>query len=173
MTLHPSFSNSSSQEHSLFFSQNFSYSMPLLRTTPLVQLLLHIDTSFPISPILYCSSQILALHKLYTPHSFCGPHLFQIFHQLPLATPGTLKSTTFNGPPFTIRCSRAPFPYLKHLITLLLSSITLNFLLSHTLPNLLTSQHNSSSSPHLPTTAGLSQTCHHSHSATPVLSQER
>ena len=29
--------------------------MPLLRTTPLVQLLLLIDTSWPLSPILYCS----------------------------------------------------------------------------------------------------------------------
>ena len=34
--LPPNFSNTSSQEHSLSFSQQFSYPMPLLRTTPLV-----------------------------------------------------------------------------------------------------------------------------------------
>ena len=40
------FSNTSSQEHSLSFSQHYLYPMPRLRTTPLVQLvLLHIDTS--------------------------------------------------------------------------------------------------------------------------------
>ena len=33
-----------SQEHSLSFSQHFSNSMPLLRTTLMVQLLLHLDT---------------------------------------------------------------------------------------------------------------------------------
>ena len=50
VTLQPNFSNTSSQEHSLSFSQHFfSYPMPLLRTTPLVQLLLHIDTSWPLS----------------------------------------------------------------------------------------------------------------------------
>ena len=44
-TLQPNFSNTSSQEHSLSFSQHFSYPMPLFRTTPLVQLLFNIDTS--------------------------------------------------------------------------------------------------------------------------------
>ena len=42
--LQSNFSNTSSQEHPLSFSQHFSYPMPLLRTTPLVQLLLHRDT---------------------------------------------------------------------------------------------------------------------------------
>ena len=46
-----------------------------------------------------------------------------------------------NCPPFSITCIRPPFPYLEHLITLLLPTFTLNFLLSHTLPNSLTSRH--------------------------------
>ena len=70
VTLQPSFSDTSSQEHSLSFSQYFSYPMPLLRTTPLVQLHLRIDTSWPLFLILYCSGHFLALTKLYTPHSF-------------------------------------------------------------------------------------------------------
>ena len=37
-TLQPNLSNTSSQEHLHSFSQHFSYPMPLLRTTPLVQL---------------------------------------------------------------------------------------------------------------------------------------
>ena len=41
--------------------------MPLLRTTLLVQLLLLIDTSWPLSPILYCSGHFSALPKLYIP----------------------------------------------------------------------------------------------------------
>ena len=39
-TLQPNFSNTSSQERSLSFSQHFSYPMPLLHRMPLVQLLL-------------------------------------------------------------------------------------------------------------------------------------
>ena len=57
------------QEHSLAFSQHFSCPMPLLRTTPLVQLLLHIDTSSHLSPILYCSAHFSELHTLNTPHA--------------------------------------------------------------------------------------------------------
>ena len=61
--------------------------------------------------------------------------------------PGHLKqSTSSNGSPFSITCIRPPFPYLEHLITSLLSSYTLNFLFSHTLPNLLTSLRNFSES---------------------------
>ena len=51
-----------SQEHSLSFSQHFSYPMFLLRITPLVQLLLHIDTSWPLSQIPYCSPHFSALY---------------------------------------------------------------------------------------------------------------
>ena len=71
---------------SLSFSQYFTHFMPLLSTMPLVQLLLHIDTSWPLSPILYCSANFSVLPKLYTPHSFCVPHPFHILHQLLLAT---------------------------------------------------------------------------------------
>ena len=46
---------------------------------------------------------------------------------------------------FSITCIRSTLPYLEHLITLLLSSFTLNFLLSHTLPHSLTNLHNFSS----------------------------
>ena len=70
--------------------------MLLLRTTPFVQLLLPIDTSWPLSPILYCSGHFSALPKLYTlytPHSFCVPHPFHILHRLPL-------SISSNGSPF-------------------------------------------------------------------------
>ena len=86
--IQPNFSNTSSQEHSLSFSQHFSYLMPLL-CTPLVELLLRLDTSWPLFPIVYCSGHFSALLKLYTPHSFCVPHTFHILHRLPLATPGT------------------------------------------------------------------------------------
>ena len=74
----PNLSNASSEEHSLSFSQHFSNPMPLLRTTPLVQLLLLIDTSWPLSPILYYSAHFSALPTLYTPHSFCAPHPFHL-----------------------------------------------------------------------------------------------
>ena len=61
--------------------------------------------------------------------------------------PSYLKqSTSSNGSPSSITCIRSPLPYLKHLITLLLPTVTLNFLLlSHTLANSLTNLHNFSS----------------------------
>ena len=71
VTPQPNFSNTSSQEHSLSFSRHFSYLMPLLHPTPLVQLLLHINTSWPLSPVLYCPAHFSALPMLYAPHSFC------------------------------------------------------------------------------------------------------
>ena len=51
-----------------------------------------------------------------------------------------------NGSPYSITCIRSPLLYLEHLITLLLPIFTLNFLLSHTLPNSLTNLHKSSES---------------------------
>ena len=89
VTLQPNVSNTSSPEHSLSFSQHFSYPMPLLRTTPLEQLLLHRDTTWPFFPVLYCSAHFSALPTLYTLNSFCAPHPCHIIHQLPLAIPGT------------------------------------------------------------------------------------
>ena len=56
----------------------------LLSTTPMVQLLLHIDTSWPFFPILYYSAHFSALPMHYTPHSLCVPHPFHILNQLPL-----------------------------------------------------------------------------------------
>ena len=79
VTLQPNFSNTSSQEYSLTFSQHFSYPMPLLRTTPFVQLLLQIDASWPaFIPNTQLLSTLSALPTLYVPHSFCVPHPFHI-----------------------------------------------------------------------------------------------
>ena len=50
------------------------------------------------------------------------------------------QSTSSNGSLYSIICIRPLFPYLEHLITLLLPTFTLNFLLSHTLPNSFTMQ---------------------------------
>ena len=58
----------------------WSYPMPLLRTTPFVQLVFHIDTSWPLFPFLYCSAHLSVLPTLSTPHSFCVPHPFHILH---------------------------------------------------------------------------------------------
>ena len=81
--------NTSTQERSLSFSRNFSYPMPLLCTTPLVQLLHHMDIFFASipNPLLYSTFSVL--QTLYTPHSFRVSHSFHNFNLLPLATPGT------------------------------------------------------------------------------------
>ena len=52
------------------------------------------------------------------------------------------QSTSSKGSPFSLACVRPPFPYLEHLITLFLPTFTLNFLLSHALPNSFISLHN-------------------------------
>ena len=91
--------------------------MTLLRTTALVQLLLHIVTSWPLSPILYCSAHFSVLPMLYTPHSFRVPH------HPPAATCDLRylkQSTSSNDSSFSITCTRPLLPYLEHLITLLL-----------------------------------------------------
>ena len=74
-TLQPNFSNTSSQEHSLSFSQHFLYPMRLLRATPLVQLLLHIDTFWPLSPILIAQDTFQC-----SPIS--GPHIYSVYHNI-------------------------------------------------------------------------------------------
>ena len=97
MAIQPNFSNTSSQEHSLFFSQHFSYQC-LLRTMPLVQLLIRIDTSWPLSPILNCYAHFSTLPTLYTPHSLCTTSL----SHPPLAA--TCDPTYLNKPlPLTVR----------------------------------------------------------------------
>ena len=73
VTLQPNFSNTSSQEHSLSFSQHVSYPMPLLSTKQLVQLLLHIVTSWPLSLVLYYSDHFSA-------HPFSIPLIHSVFH---------------------------------------------------------------------------------------------
>ena len=115
--------------------------MPMLRTTRLVQLLLHIDISWPLPPILYCSGHFSALPKLSTNYSFCVPHPFHILHQLSLETPSN-NPLPLAVHLFIITCIRSTLPYLEHLITLLLTTFTRNFLLSHILPNSFTNQHN-------------------------------
>ena len=121
----------------------YAYATPIIFNW---ELLLHIDTSWPSSPILYCSAHFSMLPMLYTPHLLCVPHPF---HILPLlaatCVPRNLNQPTyFKGFPFSITFIRPPFPYLVHLITLLFPIFTLNFL-SHTLPNSLTILHNFSS----------------------------
>ena len=63
-------------EHSRSFSHYFSYPVPLLRTTPLVQLLLRIDTCWPLSPILYFSANFSA----------CSIPLIHSVYHIPLTT---------------------------------------------------------------------------------------
>ena len=145
MTIQTNFSNTSSQEHSLSFSQHFSYPMFLLISTPLAQLLFHIDTSstFIPNPLLISAFFRAPLAPLI--------HLIYYAYQIAFTTsisctcdPRHLtQSTSSNGSPyFSLTCIRPPFPYLEHLTTLLLPTFTLNFLLSHALPNLLNSLHN-------------------------------
>ena len=60
--------------------------------------------------------------------TFCVPHAFHNLHQLPLRTRYLKQSTYSNGSPFSLACIRIPFPYLEHLVTLLLPTFTLNFI---------------------------------------------
>ena len=110
--------------------------MPQLRTMPLVQLLLHIDsdTSCP-----YPQSSI-AQHTFQRSPSFISlnhsvQHIpFTSSISCHLRSQVLKQSTSSNGSPFCITCIRPPLPYVNHLITLLLPTLTVNFLLSHTLP---------------------------------------
>ena len=127
VTLQPNFPNTSSQEHLLSFSQHFSY-----RTTPLVQLLLHIDTSWPLSPILYGSEHFSALSKaIPLIHSVYHIHFISSI-SCHLQSLVLKQYTSSNVSPFNITCIRPPAPNLEHLITLLLPTLTRNFLLSDT-----------------------------------------
>ena len=182
--------------------------MPLRRTTPLVQLLFHIDTSWPLSQssigqhTFQCSPR--CVHRtikvdsiLYQKYAFwryspfrhevhcyilagiinwefqlkyedivisndfnLNKHFF--FLSFLFLHPSFIQCTTsFSHPPsaatcdprylkqplpVTVRhlesCIRLPFLYLEHLKILHLPTFTLNFLLSHTVPNSLTSPHN-------------------------------
>ena len=138
--------------------------MPLLRTSPLVQLLFHTDTAshfrqssidktFSSLPVIY--SFILCRISLSHPRSAatCNPRY--------------LKSTFSYGFPFI----RITFTYR----VLLLRTFTHHFLLSHTLPNSLTILHNFSESAASAVSSAnnscFSRTCHHPHIAVPTLSQ--
>ena len=113
---------------------------------PLVQLLLHIDIHWPLS------QSSIAQHTFeWSPRSVPLIHLCtaSLSHPPSAATcnPRYLKQyTSSNSLLFSITCIQPPLAYLEHLITLLLQTFTLNFLLSHTLPNSLTSLNNFSES---------------------------
>ena len=154
--------------------------MPLLRTMPLVYNYSFIQTqhffSFIPNPLLLRTlfSTAQALYSWFIP---CTTWLS---HPPTAATCDhryLSQFTSSNGSPLSITCIRPPFPYLERLITFLLTALTLNYLLSHTPPNSLTSLNNFSSESttivlyHQQITAGLSQTCDHSHSAAPALFQ--
>ena len=66
VTLQSNFSKTSSQEHSLSYSQHFSCPIPLLFTMPLVQLLLHVGTSRFIPSPLLLSTLFSAPHVLHS-----------------------------------------------------------------------------------------------------------
>ena len=105
--------------------------LPLLRSMSLVQLVLHVDTSWPLSTILYCSAHFAPSFLLCTT---------TLSHPTSAATcyPRYLKLST-SSLSFRITCIWPLFPYLQQLITFLLPTFTLNFFLSHSLPNSLTS----------------------------------
>ena len=109
--------------------------MLLLRTTPLVKLLIHLDTSLLSQSSI--AQHIFSSPMLYTPHpksaATCDPRYLK-------------QSTSPKCSAISLTCIR-PFPYLEHLRTKLLPTFTLNFLLSHSLPNSITSIHNFSSQP--------------------------
>ena len=134
--------------HKYFISRTFTFSFSALliphasalynaigTITPSYR---HFFTFFP--NLLLFSTLFSAPHSLYPLLILCPTSLSQ-----PLSVdtygPRYLKrSSSLNGSPFSLTCIRPPFPYLEHLITLLLPT-TLNFL-SHNLPNSLTSLHN-------------------------------
>ena len=106
MTLQSNFSNTSYQEHSLSFSQQFSYAMPLLRTMPFLQLLLHVHfLAFIHNPLLVSilfrtpnvkyPSIILCTTSLSCPLSAatCDPRYFKC-------------STSSNGSSFSMTCTQ-------------------------------------------------------------------
>ena len=79
----------------------------------------------------------------------CSIPLIHSVHHIPF-TSSICRHLQSPGTPFSITCIRLPLPYLEHLITLLLPTLTLNFLFSHTLPKSLASLLNFSSLPSQP-----------------------
>ena len=105
----------------------------------------YIYTTWPLSQILYCSAHFSALPTLYTHiHSvYHIPFTLSIICNLRTQVLKTIHSC--KGSPFSITFIRPPLPYLEHLITLLLPTLTLNFVFSHTISNSLTNLHSSES----------------------------
>ena len=107
-TLQQNFSNTSFQEHSLSFSQRFSYPMPLLRTTPLVLLL---RTLFSAPQALYPSFILCTTSFSHPPSAAtCDPRYLK-------------QSTSSKSSPFSITCIRSPLPYLEQQFIYLLPGL--------------------------------------------------
>ena len=102
----PNFQINSSQELSLSFSEHFPYRMPLLRTTPLVQLFLYIDTQSSIVKHAFQLSPRLIPHLLCVPH----PPSTATFYSRYLK-----QSTTSIGSPFYFACNLPTFTCGFHL----------------------------------------------------------
>ena len=141
--------------------------MPLLQTTSSIQLFFHIHF-FTFVPIFHCSAHFSA------PPS-CTPliHSYTTSLSQPPSATYLKQSLSSNGSLFSIACNRPKFPYLEHLITLLLPTFTLNFLLSHTVQTHSLVYTNSPLNHqlvlyHQQITANFSQTCVHLQSASRV-----
>ena len=87
------------------FSQHFSYPMPMLRTTPLVQLLLRIDTSWSLSPILYCSGHSGQDVRLPSHGAWAPSDVMVICSHSPSHSMITCSCAPSHG---MVTCSRAP-----------------------------------------------------------------
>ena len=107
VTLPPNFSNTSSQEHSLSYSQHFSSPMPLLRATLLVQLLLHMD--------------FLGLYRQSSIHqhtSQCSPLpiplIHSVYHTISFLQPSQkLQLLSFQPPPRPLLHSKVHSPFFS------------------------------------------------------------
>ena len=154
------FPGTSSQEHSLSFSQYFSCP---------IQRFWYINYSFELNPKpQLLNTLISAPHALYFElNCFSGHFRYNVhalYQSFILCPTSTVTRDPSIGSPFSLISILPAFTYLEHLITLLLPSFTCNFLILHTLNH---SVYTSSplSQPleyHLQITAGLSHTCHHS-----------
>ena len=138
--LQPNFSNTSSQEHSIFFSQHFSYSMPLLHTFHFVQLLLHIDTSWLYPQCSIAEHAFQHSHTLYPSFILCTTSL-SFSSSAATSNLRYLKQSTFSdGSPFSITCNW-PHNYTLTYIHSQLSSFAYSTKLTHQSTQLLWVSH--------------------------------
>ena len=97
MTLQPNFSNASSQEHSLSFSQHFSYPMhasaPCNTVGTIIPSYRHF-LAFILSPLL--PNTLFSAPPFYTPHSFCvySPNKIFILPKLHKVSLDIIKTKT-------------------------------------------------------------------------------